>query len=495
MPRNPSKLGLLLSALVVLALPGCSSVPFFGPPKLPDDELAEFVVPDDFAGTSDAESAAAIDWHDFFKEPQLVELIGVALEQNQELGILMQEITVAQNEARARSGDYLPSVDLRAGAGAEKSGEYTPAGSVEEQLQLKDGRAYKTFVPDFTIGAGLTWEIDIWKKLRNAKKAAVMRYLATREGRTFMVTHLVAEIAESYYELTALDLERESLEEMIRVQQSAFETVRLQKAAGEATELAVRRFEAEVRKNESHLYLVRQRITETENRLNYLAGRYPQTIERDASSFEASLAAPIDFGTPSQLLANRPDVRQAEFELAAAKLDVKVARAEFYPKLDVVGWVGYRTAIPSLIFATPESLIANAAGDLVMPLLNRKRIKAEYSSASAIQQQAVQRYRQSVLNAYIEVVNQLSMIRNLAQSIELKRQQVDALTTSVTVASQLFASARADYMEVLLTQRDALESRIEFVELRQQQLDALVRTYRALGGGFDPTTAGDANEG
>jgi NodT family efflux transporter outer membrane factor (OMF) lipoprotein len=495
MTGDSKYVGVLLLALFVLTLPGCSSVPLFGPPKQPDPQLAEFGVPDDFAGAADDESAASVDWHDFFKEPQLVDLISTALENNQELSILMQEMAIAKSEVLSRSGDLLPSVNLGAGAGAAKAGEYTAAGAVERQLDVKEGQSFKTFVPHFTLGAGLTWEIDIWKKLRNAKKAAVMRYLASREGRTFMVTHLVAEIAESYYELTALDLERDILEEMMQVQEDALETVRLQKQAGEATELAVKRFEAEVRKNESRLYLVRQQITETENRINYLAGRYPQSVTRDSSSFEDSLTERIAFGTPSQLLANRPDIRQAEFELSAAKLDVKVARAQFYPKLDIAGWVGYRTSIPALMFATPESLIANAVGDVMMPVLNRRAIKAEYNSASAGQIQAVYRYRQTVLSAYVEVVNQLSMIRNIGRSIELKREQVRALTTSISVANQLFASAQADYTEVLLTQRDALESRIEYVELRQQQLDALVRTYRALGGGYELTDSGDDETG
>jgi NodT family efflux transporter outer membrane factor (OMF) lipoprotein len=497
MQRDAKDRGVLLLVLLALALtlPSCSSVPILGPPRQPDPQLPDFEVPDDFGGASEAESAATIDWHDFFKEPELVELIGTALDNNQELAVLMQEMAIAQSEALARSGEYLPKLDLVAGAGAMKSGEYTTVGAVERQLELDDGRGFDTFVPHLSLGLGMTWEIDIWKKLRNAKKAAVMRYLATREGRTFMVTHLVAEIAESYYELTALDLERDILEEMMRVQQHALEAVRLQKEAGETTELAVQRFEAEVRKNESRLSLVDQRIIEAENRLNYLAGRYPQTIPRDVSSFDDSLAEPIAFGTPEQLLAHRPDIRRAEFQLAAAKLDVKVARAEFYPKLDVVGWVGYRTSIPSLMFATPESLIANAVGDIMMPVLNRRAIEAEYQSASAGQLQAVYRYRQTVLNAYMEVVNQLSMIRNVGKSLEMKRKQVEALTSAVSAASQLFASAQADYTEVLLTQRDALESRIEYVELRQRQLDALVRTYRALGGGYESTNPEDESEG
>src|SRR5690606_15415979 len=188
---------------------------------------------------------------------------------------------------------------------------------------------------DFGIGVYASWEIDVWKKLRNAKKAAVSRYLSSVEGRNFMVTNLISEIAESYYELMALDNLLDIVERNIEIQGSALQTVKQQKEAAKVTQLAVNRFEAQLLNTKNLQYEIRQRIVETENKINFLVGRFPQPITRDSESFENLPIGPVQEGIPSQLLENRPDIRQAELELMAAKLDVKVARANFYPSFKI----------------------------------------------------------------------------------------------------------------------------------------------------------------
>jgi len=185
-----------------------------------------------------------------------------------------------------------------------------------------------------------------------------------------------------------------------------------------------------------------------------------------------------------QLLENRTDVKQAELELTAAKLDVKVAKARFYPSLGVSAGLGVQAFDPSYLTKTPASLLYSITGDLMAPLINRNAIKAMYYTASAKQLQAVYNYERTLLNAYVEVANQLAMIRNMKASYELKAQRVDALTESITISNSLFRSARADYMEVLLTQRDALDSRFELVETQRERMNAMVNMYRALGGGW-----------
>lgn len=433
------------------------------------------------ADTSNAGSTA---WQSFFNDPALRSLIDTALANNQELNIVLQEMAIAKNEVRARKGEYLPFVGIAAGAGTEKAGEYTRNGAVEHHLPVAEGRAFPEPVPDFVVGARLSWEIDIWRKLRNSKKAATLRYLGTVEGKNFMVTHLVAEVANSYYELMALDAQLEILRNNIAIQQDALGIVKLEKQAAKVTELAVRRFEAEVLKNRSLQYAIQQRITETENRINYLVGRYPQPVERNSAAFLALLSDSISCGTPAQLLAQRPDIRQAELELAAAKLDVRAARADFYLSVRLNAGVGLNAFDAALLTETPASLIYNVAGDLVAPLVNRNAIKAAYANANARQLQAVYAYERTVLNAYVEVVNQMANLRNLRSSSDLQQQQVDALSSSITISTNLFRGARADYMEVLLTQRDALESRFELVETHKQQLNARVNVYQALGGGW-----------
>lgn len=478
-------------AILTLALQGCASLPFVAPPEDPMvGQLAEAQspVPESFPGEEPGESSANVDWHAFLADPLLTELIDSALQNNQELNIMLQEIQIARAEVLARKGAYLPFVTLGAGAGAEKVGRYTRNGAVEDNLEIKNGKDFPDPLTDFHFAAEFTWEIDIWKKLRNEKKAAALRFLATREGRNFMVTNLVAEIAGSYYELMALDNQGIILKQMIEVQQNALEMVRLEKQAARVTELAVQRFEAEVAKNRSRLYLVQQQITIAENRINFLAGRYPHHVERISDAFGQLSLEPVHPGSPAELLINRPDVRQAELELAAAKLDVKAARARFYPRLDLAAAVGFDSfAVASLVTA-PESLLYSIAAELMVPLVNRSQIQAAYKGATASQIAALYRYQQTVLNAYVEVVNQLSQIRNIKESYALKSQQVEALSEAIDVAGQLFRSARADYTEVLLTQRDALESKIELMELKQQQANALVKTYKALGGGYDRTS-------
>ena len=213
-------------------------------------------------------------------------------------------------------------------------------------------------------------------------------------------------------------------------------------------------------------------------------GRFPQPVARNSQNFDSLVPTTIYAGIPSQLLENRPDVKQAELNLAAAKLDVKATKANFYPSLGITAGVGYQAFNPSYLIKTPESLIYSIAGDLTAPLINRNAIKAMYFNANARQIQAVYDYERTILNAYIEVANQVSKISNLEKSYSLKSEQVQALTQSVTISNNLFKSARADYMEVLLTQRDALESRFELVETKMQQMNAMVNIYRALGGGW-----------
>jgi outer membrane protein TolC len=249
--------------------------------------------------------------------------------------------------------------------------------------------------------------------------------------------------------------------------------------------LAVRKFEAEVLKNQSLQYYIRQSITETENRINFLIGRYPQTVQRNSRTFNEMLPDSVYAGVPSQLLEYRTDIRQAELELAAAKLDVKVAKANFYPSLRLTGGLGLQAFNTAYLMTMPQSLIYSFAGELMAPLINRNAIKANYYSANSKQIQAIYNYEQTVLNAYTEVVNQLSNINNLAKSYDLKEKQVQALTESISISTILFKAARADYMEVLMTQRDALESKFELVETRKQQMNAMVNVYQALGGGWD----------
>ncbi|WP_420149163.1 TolC family protein [Spirosoma sp.] len=441
-------------------------------------------VPASYNGSQDSTNTAKTVWRQYFTDPFLTALIDTALHNNQELNITFQEIQVANNEILARQGEYQPFVTLGGGTGAEKVSRYTSKGASDELSEIKPGKPTPTILPNTYIGAFASWEVDIWRKLRNAKKAAVANYLASVEGKNFQVTNLVAEIANSYYELMALDNQLGIIRQNIDILTNALSIIRQEKEAAKVTELAVRRFEAEVFKTQSLQYEIQQKIIETENRINFLVGRFPQPVQRNSQNFNTLIPSPIQAGVPSQLLENRPDVRQAELRLEAAKLDVNVARANFYPSLRLTGSLGVMAYNPMYLANFPESIFASLLGDLVGPLVNKNAITATYRSANAKQIQSVYDYERTVLNAYIEVVNQLANINNLGQKYTMKNNQVQALTQSTNISLKLFTSARADYMEVLLTQRDVLESRMELIETRMQQMNAQVNTYRALGGGW-----------
>lgn len=468
-------IAIAIAISVPLVLPGC---------HLPELRQADPgpVVPADFKGRTSPDNSARLGINEFFCDPVLTGMITQALAGNQELKILNQEIQVANNEIQARRGAYLPFVSLRGEAGVDNHSLYTPLGAVEEEIEYLPGEHFPDPLPNFLLSADVFWRVDIWRELRNARDAAQQRYIAAIENRNYFVTQLVAEIADNYYELAALDKQIEYVNQTIALQENSLKIAKSKKAAGSGTELAVQRFLAEVRRNQSEKLIIQQEIVEVENRINFLVGRYPQDVQRQSWDFITLDSRALSVGVPAQLLRNRRDIREAERELAAAGLDVKVARARFFPRLDIVASVGFEAFNPKYLFE-PEALIANVAGGLVAPFINRKAIKADYLSANASQLQAVYNYQRVVLNAFTEVVNRVSKVEKYRNSVEIKKGQLESLEASVNVATKLFQNARAEYVEVLLAQRDLLEARIELVDTKQQQLSAIVNAYQALGGG------------
>jgi len=441
-------------------------------------------VPAAYENSRDTTNMSAIQWRRFFNDQNLVNLIDTALLRNQELLVTLQEIEMAKNDVLFRQGPLLPAVGARLGVGVEKVGRYTSQGAGDKSTEILPGEEVPDPLTDITAAVTASWEVDIWKKLRNAKKAAITRYLSSVEGRNFVLTNLVAEVATSYYELLALDSQLEIVRQNIGLQKNALEIVKIQKEATRVTELAVQKFQAEVLKSQSLEFDILQNIRETENRINLLLGRYPQPIQRQQGNFLSLVPSTVSSGIPSQLLANRPDIKQAELDLAAAKLDVQVARAEFYPSFEISAALGLQAFKPSYLLRLPESLIYSLAGDVAGPLINRNAIKAEFYTANARQLQAMYNYERRILNAYLEVSTQLSRIDNVGRSLALKSQQVDVLSKSVDISTDLFKYARADYFEVLMTQRDALEAKLELVETKKEQLTAVVSIFRDLGGGW-----------
>lgn len=432
--------------------------------------------------SADSLDQASLNWRQYFKDEHLIALIDTALKNNQEIQIIGREIEIARNEIRSRKGEYLPSGNVGLGFGVDRSGEYTFNGMSEKDIQDKQGELPR-YVGDHALMANFSWEVDIWRKLHNAKDAAVKRYLSSVDGRNFAVTELVSEIAAAYYELLVLDNELAIVERNASIQKDALDMVRVQKDAAKLNQLAVNRFEAQWMNTRNLRYDILQEMVVLENKINYLLARSPQTIQRTQVDLSGLNLLPLQSGYPTQLLSNRADVKQAEHELEAAKLDVKVARANFYPSLTLRAGVGFQSYNPLYLF-DPKSLALGILGDAMAPLINRNNLKALYGNAGSRQMQAVVKYEQTLLRAYVEVVNQLNGTENFTESFKTKNRQVEVLNESIDISNSLFKSARADYTEVLLTQREALEAKMELIEIKRKQLLASINLYKALGGGW-----------
>ena len=464
--------------VLTITLVGCKSL-------APVPDIAPTPVPESFATAKDSVSnSGKIKWNQFFKDTNLNSLIEIALKNNLDLQMTLQDIDIARNQVKLRKGLLLPTVSAGAGVGIEKVGLFTSQGAGDASAEITPGNTVPENLANFGLGLRASWEVDIWKKLRNGKKAAVSRYLSTIEGKNFVITNLIAEISNSYYELLSLDNQLVIIRETIELQKNALEIVKAQKEAARTTELGVKKFEAEVLNSQSLEYDVLQQIKENENNINFLLGRFPQIIVRNKDLFLTQIPFQINEGIPSQLLKNRPDIKQAELELLATKCDVNAARAEFYPSLSIDAGAGFNAFKMQYLFTSPESIFYNIAGNLMAPLINRSAIKAEFNSAKATQIQAMYNYQKTILNGFVEVSNQLSSINNLEKLYALKDKEVQALSLSVSIANDLFKSNKADYFEVLMTQRDALSSKLELIEAKKRQFNSIINCYQALGGGW-----------
>jgi multidrug efflux system outer membrane protein len=450
--------------------------------KVPNEYPEEFIPKNEEGNKTKKHSM--IKWKEFFKDENLNQLISQAIQKNQELKILEQEVNIANNEILARRSEYIPKLGFKAGYDSEKVGEFTSQGASDKTTEYEPGKFVPENLHNHTVGMVMSWEIDVWKKLQKATKSSLLKYKSDLYLRRYATTKLVSEIANSYFELMALDNQLLTINKFIAILEQAKELLQLQQQAARVTSLAVKRFDAEVLKNKSLRYKVEQKILITENKLNALIGRYPQKIARDSTKFLELKLQDIDPGVPVDILNNRADIKAAKYALRSAELDVDVMKARFYPSLSIEAQGGYQAFNKSHLYDAPESIFYNLGANLTAPLLNRRAIEADYYTANNLQIQAIYKYEQTMINAYTEVVNQLSMIKNFNTIFDLKRNEVNALTNAIEISSILFKAARVDYVEALLTQRDTLEAQVELIEIKKDVLVSYVNLYKALGGGW-----------
>jgi len=467
----------LIVALIALLLSGCAAY-------RTDTPIRTAQLPRTFPNAADTTNSAAIAWRTYFNDPLLTALIDTALHNNLDRLIALQRIDAARAQLRGAKGALLPELGVAASVGVRKFGLYTMDGAGNITTDITPGQLVPIDLPDYFGAFTASWEIDVAGRLRNMKRSAQARLIASAEGANWVTSNLVAEVAATYYDLLAWDNEQEVALRTIASQQEALEVISAQKETGRANELAVEQFTAQLLSVQALAKEIEQRIRETENGLNFLLGRYPQPIERDAQVLSSALPPLLSAGVPAQLLSNRPDIREAAMNVEATRFDLKAAKAAFYPNVTLNAHYGLQAFSTEYLFRTPSSLAYGLLGGLTAPLINRSAIEAEFRGARAEQITALYDYQRSLLNGFVEVSNALTNVRNLLEVDSLKSRQSEVMVRSVETSTELYRAARADYLEVLFAQQNALQAQLELIDVKRRQRFATVDFYRALGGGW-----------
>jgi multidrug efflux system outer membrane protein len=450
-----------------------------GQVKIPDRPL-----PAAYPQQSQGESIAKLDWRRYFNDPQLNALIAEALSANADLFIALQRIEQARAGVQQSTGAMLPQVSARAGAGLSRAGRYTAEGAGNRSTEITPGQLTPTPLGEIAIGLESSWEIDAWGKLKNQRRSAVAQYLATVEGLNLVKTSLIAAVASAYFELLALDHKKDVLVQTVTRQQEALEIIRLQKEAGRVNELAVQQFAAQLASIKAMDAETSLQIRTAENAINVMLGAYPKPVPRSKGALSRAVAAQVAAGVPSELLRNRPDVRQAEQGVRATKFDLRAARAAFYPDITISAGVGFEAFNPKFLFATPASIAYSATAGLVMPLINRSAIEAQFDGAKAMQIEAMYEYQKAVLLAYVEVANSLQSLESSASIVAFKKEQRAAVEQTIATADALYRAGKATYFEVLLAEQNTLSADLELIDAMCGGQLASIEIYRALGGGW-----------
>jgi multidrug efflux system outer membrane protein len=339
------------------------------------------------------------------------------------------------------------------------------------------------FLPDYFAGLRSSWEVDIWGKLKTQRRAAYTRFLASDKARQAITTSLVAQVASLYYQLLNLDTELDIIRKNIVLQQTAVETIGIQKEAGRANELAVRQFRAQLLNTQSLEININQQIVDTENQLNLLLGRFPQPISR-SSSLDQSFPQQVQAGIPARMLRQRPDVQQAELEMLANYEDQQAARLAFLPSLNITAMLGFNAFKSNLVF-NPGSIAYSAIGGLAAPIINRKGLKAGQQRAEAASLESLYNYNKSILTGFQEVSTSLNKIENSRKITGFKMEEVSVLQQAVSTSRDLFLTGYASYLEIIMAQRSVLEAELSLTTAQTNQYLALVELYRAVGGGWE----------
>jgi multidrug efflux system outer membrane protein len=433
----------------------------------------------DAATASDTTSIADIQWKNFFTEATLQKLIDSAIANNYDMQIAVKNIEASQLLFKQVKWNYLPDANLNVTASSSRPSDNSVTG-----LSLSQYNIGSRHIEDYSASLALSWEADIWGKIRNQSKSALAVYLQTTEAKKAIQTNIVAGVSQGYYNLLMLDEQLNIAQKNVKLNDSTLRIIRLQFDAGQVTSLAVQQAEAQRLAAAQLVPQFEQNITIQENALRILTGTLPDKIERSATLGQLNIPENIPSGLPSAIVSRRPDVRTAELALVIANSKVGISKAEMYPALRISASGGVNSFRASNWFNIPASLFGVVAGSVIQPLFDHKRLSTAYKVAQVDREKNVLQFRQTVLNAVGEVSDALVRIDKLKTQQSIAANRVNTLQQATGNANLLFRNGMATYLEVITAQGNVLQSELELASIKRAQLSAVSDLYRSLGGGW-----------
>ncbi|WP_394777089.1 TolC family protein [Flavobacterium sp.] len=446
-----------------------------------DIETPKDAFPENFRSASvskDTTSIADVEWKNFYTEKDIIQLIDSAVARNNDLQIAIKNIEIAQYRFTQSKWGNVPQVNLNVTASTSNPSDNSFTG---KNLSQALGQNH---IDDYSAGASLSWEADIWGKIRNQKKGAYAGYLQSEEVKKALQTNIVANVSKGYYNLLMLDAQLEIAKQNFKLNDSTTTIIKLKYDAGQVTTLAIQQSEAQKLVAAQLIPQLEQNIAIQENALSVLTGSFPNSKTRTIRLSSVEVKNNNAIGIPSSLVSRRPDVKSAELALKVANANVGITKADLYPTLRITAQGGVNSFEASNWFNIPASLFGTVAGGLTQPLFNNKKVKTQYNIAVVEREKAVLVFRQSVLVAVSEVSDALVKVEKLQQQESFLKERVKTLQQAIKNANLLFKNGMAEYLEVLSAQANLLQSELELANIKREQLSANTELYRALGGGW-----------
>ncbi|MGL5275718.1 efflux transporter outer membrane subunit [Myroides sp.] len=415
---------------------------------------------------------AQLGYVEFFKNEELTKLIDLAIERNADLQLAVKNIEQTRLLYTQSRMALLPELTMNVAANRTES-------SKNSYLAANDAGRIND---DFNANLNLSWELDIWGKIRREKEAALATLMQTEEVKRAIENRLVAEVATSYINLLMLDEQLKIAQEGIVLRENTYSLTKKMFEVGNETIIAMQQAEAQWLESKELIPQIEQEIALQESGLNLLLNNYPQAISRSVTLSDLNFITDLNTGVPVDFLSNRPDVQVAEYALKAANAKVGAAQGQMYPSIVISAQGGFNSFEASNWFNAPASLFGMIAGGLTQPLFNQKKLKTAYEMAVVEREKAGIEFKNKVIAGFTDVHNALVKIDKISQKEEVMKKRVDILNTSLTNTKFMFEMDKASYLEVVNAQGLALQSSLNFAELKRDYLASLVDLYRALGG-------------